>query len=82
MFFVKEGTRNCSTKEDLQKFNSLSMSFTSNDTTKALVEFGCLVPNCQQSDWSVTSEREVNNPMVTSKDQMTIDYYMPAGRWV
>jgi hypothetical protein len=56
------------------------MSFTSNDTTKALVEFGCLVPNCQQSDWSVTSEQEVL--IDTSNDQMTFEYDIATGRQV
>jgi hypothetical protein len=58
------------------------MSFTSNDTTKALVEFGCLVPNCQKSDWSVISEQEVKNLMVTSKDQMIFEYVIATGRQV
>jgi hypothetical protein len=59
------------------------MSFTSNDSTNALVEFGCLVPNCQQSDWSITSEREVFNKKfqmdITLKDQLILEYVMFAG---
>jgi hypothetical protein len=58
------------------------MSFSSNDTTKALVEFGCLVPNCQQSDWSVTSEQELNTLIDTSKDHMTFEYDIATGQQV
>jgi hypothetical protein len=53
------------------------MSFPSKETTQALKEFGCLIPNCRQTYWEVTSEK--NMGIFAINATMRIDYIIFAG---
>jgi hypothetical protein len=52
------------------------MSFPAKETIQALEEFGCLIQNCRQTDWEVTSEKQLG---MMGNDTMSITYIIYSG---
>jgi hypothetical protein len=48
------------------------MSFPSNETTQALEQFGCLTPNCRQSNWEISQTTIISNDYHTMGIQWKI----------
>jgi hypothetical protein len=52
------------------------MLFPSNETTQALEQFGCLTPNCRQSNWEI-SQTTISND---HKIEMGIQWRITGGQ--
>jgi hypothetical protein len=52
------------------------MSFPAKETIQPLEEFGCFIQNCRQTDWEVTSEKQMG---IVENATMSITYIIYSG---